>query len=101
MIDYGFNISLERICFSINQRKFFNNLSLKFSDSGITVILGPNGSGKTLLTKILKGLVKPTSGNVILNNQKIKVNDTQKKMGDLFAHYGKIEKGSISLGKYI
>ena len=73
MIDYGFNISLERICFSINQRKFFNNLSLQFSDSGITVILGPNGSGKTLLTKILKGLVKPTSGNVILNNQKIKV----------------------------
>ena len=31
----------------------------------------------------------------------IKVNDTQKKMGDLFVHYGKIEKGSISVGQNV
>ena len=32
---------------------------------------------------------------------KIKINDTQKKMGDLFVHYGKIEKGSISIGQNV
>ena len=32
---------------------------------------------------------------------KIKINDTQKKMGDLFIHYGKVEKGSVSVGQNI
>ena len=34
----------------------------------------------------------------VLTDCKIKVKDTQKKMGDLFVHFGKIEKGSISNG---
>ena len=36
-------------------------------------------------------------GYIFTSDCKIKVNDTQKKMGDLFIHYGKIEKGSISI----
>ena len=40
-------------------------------------------------------------GYIFDSNCKIKVNDTQKKMGDLFVHYGKIEKGSISIGQNV
>ena len=40
-------------------------------------------------------------GYIFSPNCKIKVNDTQKKMGDLFIHYGKIEKGSISIGQNV
>ncbi len=36
-------------------------------------------------------------GYIFNSDCKIKINDTQKKMGDLFVHYGKIEKGSISI----
>ena len=32
---------------------------------------------------------------------KIKINDTQKKVGDLFIHIGKIEKGSIKVGESV
>ena len=32
---------------------------------------------------------------------KIKINDTQKKIGDLFIHIGKIEKGSIKVGESV
>ncbi len=32
---------------------------------------------------------------------KIKVNDTQKKMGDLFIHIGKVEKGSVKVGENV
>ena len=39
---------------------------------------------------------------VIFNNEcKISIIDTQKKMGDLFVHSGKIEKGSIKIGQSI
>ena len=37
----------------------------------------------------------------LVSDCKIKINDTQKKMGDLFVHYGKIEKGSISIGQNV
>ncbi|MDC2987108.1 alanine--tRNA ligase [Candidatus Pelagibacter bacterium] len=40
-------------------------------------------------------------GYIFSSDCKIKVNDTQKKMGDLFIHYGKIEKGSISIGQTV
>ncbi len=40
-------------------------------------------------------------GYIFNSNCKIKINDTQKKMGDLFVHYGKIEKGSILLGQNV
>ena len=40
-------------------------------------------------------------GHIFSPDCKIKVNDTQKKMGDLFVHYGKVEKGSISIGQSV
>ena len=40
-------------------------------------------------------------GYIFSSDCKIIVNDTQKKMGDLFVHYGKIEKGSISIGQHV
>ncbi len=40
-------------------------------------------------------------GYIFSSDCKIKINDTQKKMGDLFVHYGKIEKGSISTGQSV
>ena len=40
-------------------------------------------------------------GYIFSSECKIKINDTQKKMGDLFVHYGKIEKGSISIGQSV
>ncbi len=40
-------------------------------------------------------------GYIFNSDCKIKINDTQKKMGDLFVHFGKIEKGSISIGQNV
>ncbi len=40
-------------------------------------------------------------GYIFNSDCKIKINDTQKKMGDLFVHYGKIEKGSITIGQNV
>ena len=40
-------------------------------------------------------------GYIFNSDCKIKINDTQKKMGDLFVHYGKIKKGSISIGQNV
>ncbi len=64
MINSENHITLKNINYSVNNKYFFKNLSTDISTNGITVILGPNGSGKTLLTKIIKGLIKPESGKL-------------------------------------
>ena len=78
MINSGNHITLKNINYNVNNKSFFKNLSTDISTNGITVILGPNGSGKTLLTKIIKGLIKPESGEL-----SIKLNGTTPKTGYL------------------
>jgi heme exporter protein A len=46
------------------------NLSIK---QGQTVaILGPNGAGKSTILKVIATLIKPSSGEVLINNKEIK-----------------------------
>lgn len=49
------------------KKTILDNFSYAFKDNCITAITGYNGSGKSTLTKIIMGIVKPTSGKVILN----------------------------------
>ena len=67
-----FIINLENINLSISNKLFFKNLSIKFSNKGLSVILGPNGSGKTLLTKVINGMLKVDSGKISFKNKKNK-----------------------------
>lgn len=40
-------------------------------DERSTAIIGQNGAGKTTFVKLLKGLLKPTQGEILLNNKPI------------------------------
>ena len=53
-----------------------NNLSFKINKGTILGLLGPNGSGKSTTIGMMLGLIKPTSGTVIINNQNIENNRT-------------------------
>ena len=50
-----------------------NDINLKIQKNSITAIVGNNGAGKTTLVKHINGLLKPTTGKVIIQN-----NDTKK-----------------------
>jgi Cu-processing system ATP-binding protein len=45
--------------------------NLDLSDKGVVALLGPNGSGKTTMLKILLGLVKPKAGDVTWSGDSI------------------------------
>jgi len=45
----------------------FRDLDLDLRAGEITVILGPNGRGKSTLLRVLAGLLKPSAGSVTLN----------------------------------
>lgn len=51
-------------------QKRFTNFDLDLNidlPSGITAVFGPSGSGKTTLLNCISGLIKPDSGEIILN----------------------------------
>ena len=56
------SIVLENICKEFNNKKILNNVNITIYDSKITGIIGRNGSGKTVLLKIIAGLYFQTEG---------------------------------------
>jgi len=54
---------------TINGTTILNNINLHFDENKIIGFVGKNGSGKTMLFKILSGLVKLSSGELIINGQ--------------------------------
>lgn len=47
------------------------NINLEICSNELTIIKGPSGSGKTTLLNIIGGLLLPTSGKVLIDNQNI------------------------------
>lgn len=56
------------------------DISLTF-DQRTTAIIGQNGAGKTTLVKLLKGLLKPASGEIWINDQDTRVVSVAKLAG--------------------
>lgn len=48
----------------IGEHRLINNISLTLSAGKLSVIMGSNGAGKTMLLRLLHGLQKPTSGKI-------------------------------------
>ncbi len=64
-------LELKNITYIVKDRELdkvvLDNVTYTFLDNQVTAITGHNGSGKSTLTKIIMGIIKPTSGKVIFN----------------------------------
>ena len=64
-------LELKNICFERDNKKILDNINLIIDTDKFVVITGPNGSGKSTLAKIIMGIEKPDSGQIILEGQDI------------------------------
>ena len=87
-------IELKDICFSYEEDvNVLDNLSLKLSEGEMVAILGHNGSGKSTLSKIIMGLLDPSSGDIYIDGEAVclggvideaKYDEIRGKMGIIF-----------------
>ena len=63
-------ISVRNLSKSYGNHQVLSNVSFDFEGGQIIGLLGPNGSGKTSLIKILTGLINDYSGEVLIDGNK-------------------------------
>ena len=54
-----------------------NDVTVSFEKGKIHGLIGRNGSGKTMLIKCICGFVTPSSGEILINGEKVKNNSAQ------------------------
>jgi fluoroquinolone transport system ATP-binding protein len=64
-------ISVQKLAFSYTNKPFIENMSFNVHRGEIFGFLGPSGAGKSTLQKILTGLIKKYSGNVVVNDEEV------------------------------
>lgn len=59
------SIELQSVCFGYDSRHLLENVSLLLDPGSVTVVVGPNGGGKTTLARLILGLYRPQHGRIL------------------------------------
>lgn len=81
-------IEFQNVSYSVENKNILKNINLKIEEGEFVAILGANGSGKSTLAKLINGLLKPSSGKIIIDNldtnNKKNLQDIRQKVGYIF-----------------
>ncbi|MBU2966117.1 ATP-binding cassette domain-containing protein [Amphritea sp. 2_MG-2023] len=83
-------IDIKQLTFSRGDRYIFKNMDIRIPRGKVTGIMGPSGTGKTTLLRVIGGQLKPDSGSVLLDGDDIphlgrkELFNVREKMGMLF-----------------
>ena len=67
-------IIVENLSKNYSKKEAVKNINFKINENEILGLLGPNGCGKTTTIAMMLGLLKPTSGKVLINGEDIDKN---------------------------
>ncbi len=67
-------VEVKNIKKNYGKNEAVKGISFNIKEDEILGLLGPNGSGKTTTIGMLLGLLKPTSGEILINGQKLEGN---------------------------
>jgi tungstate transport system ATP-binding protein len=57
-------LRLDEVCFAANGRTIIDRVSVEIEKGPSSIILGANGAGKSVLMRLMHGLLIPTKGNI-------------------------------------
>ena len=62
---------VENVSFSFNGLEIIQDVSFAISPGDFVALIGPNGSGKTSLIRIILGILKPSTGRIVLLGEEL------------------------------
>ena len=83
-------VKIRDLHFSRGNRKIFDGISLDIPRRGVTAIMGPSGTGKTTLLKLIGGQLRPDQGTIEVDGLDVhqlstrKLFELRQRMGMLF-----------------
>jgi len=83
-------VSVRDLVFYHGERKIFDGVNLRFLKGRVTAIMGPSGTGKTTLLKLIGGQLRPHRGAVLVDSADVhrlrtgELYELRKRMGMLF-----------------
>lgn len=82
-------IELKGICKKFGEVEILKGVDLKVADGETVALMGPSGSGKSVLLKIVSGLIPPDKGEVIINGEKV-TSSKRKMLDKIREHIGMV-----------
>ena len=83
-------VRIEGVGYEIGGRSVFERLDLGIERGKVTAVMGPSGTGKTTLLRLITGQIRPSRGRVVVDGQDLALLDTdglyrlRRRMGMLF-----------------
>lgn len=83
-------IDIQQLSFSRNERAIYSNVDIQIPRGKITAIMGPSGTGKTTLLKLIGGQLRPETGSILIDGKNVptlsrsELFDIRERMGMLF-----------------
>ena len=77
-------LEVKSVSLSIDKKQILSDVSFSAEAGKILAVCGPNGSGKTCLLKVIKGLLKEDGGSVSLDGRELKVSERLASIGLVF-----------------
>lgn len=71
-------IEYRNICMAYDDKTIINNFNLSVDQGEFVTIIGSSGCGKTTILKMINGLVKPVSGDILVEGKNVKGMDLTK-----------------------
>ena len=80
-------VIFDKVCLDMGGRRVINDLNLFVKKGEFVCVVGPSGCGKTTLLRLLTGLVKPSTGDVVRAGEKLA--GQSRDVAIVFQDYGK------------
>jgi phospholipid/cholesterol/gamma-HCH transport system ATP-binding protein len=64
-------VEIQDVHYAVGGRQIFSGLNLSIPRGRITAIMGPSGTGKTTLMRLITGQIQPTSGRILFDGQDV------------------------------
>lgn len=87
-------VEISNLHFQVNERPIFNGVDITMQRGKVTTIMGPSGTGKTTLLRLIGGQLHPNAGQILVEGQNIsrlrrgELYKLRKRMGMLFQNSG-------------